>query len=226
MPRGADSTSPERLAANDVVMIDPDLASILTQFAIAYGCMLVIPGPNAIVVLQSSGERSALKPITAAAGVATGATLAAAVAASSAAALPQGAGIRIAGSVLVATIMFRAALRLYAFARSKPVLREPPAHRSCVEPFLLGLAAAALHPLSVPYFAAFFLSHACTRIMMVLSCCTVFLMAGLWFASLGLVASKLRNVAWPPFCRRSGGMAAAVVLAALASRSLWLAISP
>ena len=187
--------------------------------------MLVIPGPNAIVVLQSSSERSALKPITAAAGIATGATLAAAVAASSAAALPQGAGVRIAGSVIIATILFRAALRLYVFAQSKPAVRKPATPRSCIEPFLMGFAAAALNPLSVPYFAAFFLSHACTRMLMVLSCCTVFLMAGLWFASLGVAACRLRGVAWPPFCRKFGSLAAAAVLVGLASRSLWLAFT-
>ncbi|MDX7952427.1 LysE family transporter [Lichenihabitans sp. Uapishka_5] len=208
------------------MMIDRDTTSILSQLAVAYGCMLAIPGPNAAVVLQSVRERSAFKPVLAAAGVATGAALAAAIAASSAKALPQGGTIRVAGGVIVAAVMLRAALRLCG-----PPWSEPAANASTkkpspgIAPFALGFATAALNPLSVPYFAAFFVSHACTPTAMGLACCTVFLMAGAWFAAIGVAASRLHGVAWSPLCRRAGSLVVAAILAGLATRSLWLAFS-
>ena len=187
--------------------------------------MLVIPGPNAFVVLRSSLERSILSPIMAAVGVASGAGIAAVVAAWGASVLPPGPGLRTLSSVVVALILLRAALRLSTVPPDREGPGESARPGSFGEPFVVGLVTAMMNPLSVPFFAAFFVSHACTGWVMALVCCAVFAAAGTWFVSLGVAASRFRRVPLSPPRARTATLAVAAALVAMATRYLWLAAS-
>jgi threonine/homoserine/homoserine lactone efflux protein len=205
-------------------MADTALAPLLLQFAAAYGCMLVVPGQNMLLVMRSHDGSSALKPLLAAAGIACGAALASLVAASSAAVLPTGSGFRALSGVLLAGILLRTAVQSSRCAAPMPLPEAGLPSSASLTPFLLGLGAALLNPVSVPYFASFFVSHACSRLAAVLTCGLVFTMAGLWFSTIGLVTVRLGRLAVPIACRRALNLATAALLVALAVRALWAAI--
>lgn len=206
-------------------MTDTALAPLLLQFAAAYGCMLVVPGQNTLLVIRSHDGSSALKPLMVAAGIASGAALASLMAASGAAVLPTGSGFRAVSGVLVAAILLRTAVQSSRQVVLAPVSDARAPAPASLTPFLLGLGAAMLNPLSVPYFASFFVSHACSRLAAALTCALVFTMAGLWFSTVGLVSVRLGRLPVPTACRRAISLGTAAILVALAARSLWAAIA-
>jgi threonine efflux protein len=201
------------------------LTALLAEFGLAYGCMLMIPGPNTFLVLGSGDGKSATRPLLAAAGVTSGATLASLLAASSAAALPHGAGFRTVTGVLVAASLFRAALRCLRTASSATRAGPDPA-QGAVAPFGLGLGASLLNPVSVPYFASFFVSHACGVLAEALTCALVFAMAGVWFSTLGLVSARVGRLPMPAAYRRLFACVLAGTLTAFALRQLWTVLFP
>lgn len=205
-------------------MPDAALVPLLLQFAAAYGCMLVIPGTNTLLVLRSCDGLSARKPLLAAGGVATGAALASVLAASSAAALPHGSAFRAISGITVAILLFHAALRSSRTRLRTTASTRASAISADAAPFLVGFGAALINPVSVPYFASFFVSHACTGREAALACALVFAMAGLWFSSLGLISTRVGRLPIPAPCRRALDWAVAATLAVFALRAFWAAV--
>lgn len=210
-------------------MADPALAPLLAQFALAYGAMLVIPGPNTLLVLRSCDGLSRLRPLSAAAGLACGATLASVVAASSAAALPSGPAFRVASGLLVAALLLRAAVGASRGRRPAAPAAAGPVRAAVTPagaaPFLAGLCVAGLNPVSVPYFASFFVSHTCGALASGLACMLVFALAGLWFSAVGLASDRLRRLPVPAAGRRALDLIMAAALTGLALRYLWMTVA-
>jgi threonine efflux protein len=205
-------------------MFELDIPSLLSQLIIPHALMLVVPGPNALVVLRSSLDRSRVMPIAAAFGIASGAAIAAGLAAWSAGTLPHSNMLRVLSTVIFAGFLLRTALHLSTGSIVPNGADGPMRSRSLREAFLLGLAAAMFNRTSVPYFIAFFVGHACTPPTAALACLAIFVMAGSWFMFLGLTFARVRTVSWPPLCSRAARWVVCATLITVASRTLWTVI--
>jgi threonine efflux protein len=168
-----------------------DALYFLSAFFLPYALVLVVPGPNLLVV-SSAGFRSARAAVQAAIGVACGACLAAGIAAETARSIPDLPALRVLGTLLFCGFMLHTSVGLLA-PRRLPARQEPdrPAKEGGTS-FLLGLGAAALNPLSVPFYLSLFLSHPDFQrpALAAVVCLTIFAMSGAWFSLVGLVVSR------------------------------------
>ncbi|GJD49924.1 hypothetical protein OPKNFCMD_2660 [Methylobacterium crusticola] len=198
------------------------LATLLSSYAL----VLAVPGPNWLVVLRASLVTPGRGPACAALGIACGAALAAAFAAGCASLLPTSRLVTGLGTALFAALLVRAALRLLS-GRAQAAVdahRLSPGRDSAT--FGLGLLAAVSNPVSLAYFAGFFLAHPRPEGQGALPVvgAAVFVMAATWFGLLGLLFTH-------PACRhlfaRAGrwmhyGIAAGLV--ACAALAVWRAV--
>ncbi|MET7243660.1 LysE family transporter [Methylobacterium sp. EM32] len=192
-------------------MFDADAwPALLGPLFTAYAPVLASPGPNLLVVLRASVAAPGRGPVVAALGVACGAGLAAAFAGLGASLLPAGRLVAGIGTALFVLLMLRAAYRL---ASGRAGLPEDPTRLAPgrdAGTFALGLGAAVTNPVSLAFFAGFFLAHP-DRAAVPLAGAAVFCMAATWFGLLALVLGR-------PSCRARltrAGRLARLVLAAL-----------
>lgn len=167
------------------------------MLAPAYALVLAAPGPNLLVVLRASlaGRGSAG---SAACGIACGAGLAALAAMLLAAWLREDLMtgmhvIEVAGRLVFAALMTRMGWRSLrrAIRRAAPASPDVEATQMRAH-FRLGLIAALSNPLTVPFFAGFFLGHPETRdpAIALLACALIMGMAGVWFSAVGLTLAR------------------------------------
>ncbi|KMO35636.1 hypothetical protein VQ03_21540 [Methylobacterium tarhaniae] len=206
-------------------MSDADAwSALLGPLFTAYAPVLATPGPNLLVVLRASVAAPGRGPVVAALGVACGAALAAAVAGLGASLLPAGRLVTGLGTALFALLMLRAAHRLASgrAGRLDDPARLAPGRDAGT--FALGLGAAVTNPVSLAFFAGFFLAHP-GRAAVPVAGAAVFCMAATWFGLIGLVLAR-------PACRArlaGTGRPARLVLAALlvgcAALAVWRAVA-
>jgi threonine/homoserine/homoserine lactone efflux protein len=205
-------------------MSDADAwSALLGPLFTAYAPILAAPGPNLLVVLRASVAAPGRGPVVAALGVACGAGLAAAFAGLGASLLPAGRLVTGFGTTVFVLLMLRAAYRL---ARGRAGLPDDPtrfAPGHDIGTFALGLGAAVTNPMSLAFFAGFFLAHP-DRAAVPVAGATVFCMAATWFGLVGLVLAR-------PSCRArlaGTGRVARLVLAGLlvacAGWAVWRAL--
>ncbi|AWN47418.1 hypothetical protein DK419_14745 [Methylobacterium terrae] len=197
--------------------------ALLGPLVTAYAPVLAAPGPNLLVVLRAGVAAPGRGPLVAALGVACGAGLAAALAGLGASLLPAGRLVTGLGTALFALLMLRAAYRL-ASGRAGPA--EDPSRMvpgRDAGTFALGLGAALTNPVSLAFFAGFFLAHP-GRGAVPLAGAAVFGMAATWFGLVGLVLTR-------PACRarlagtgRLARLALALALVACAALAVWRAL--
>lgn len=184
--------------------------TVLGPLVTAYAPVLAAPGPNLLVVLRAGVAGTGRGPLVAALGVACGAGLAAAFAGLGASLLPAGRLVTGLGTALFALLMLRAAYRL---ASGRAGLPDDPARFAPgrdAGTFALGLGAAVTNPVSLAFFAGFFLAHP-DRAAVPVAGAAVFCMAATWFGLVGLVLAR-------PACRArlaGTGRPARLVLAVL-----------
>jgi threonine/homoserine/homoserine lactone efflux protein len=205
-------------------MFDADAwSALLGPLVTAYAPVLAVPGPNLLVVLRASVAAPGRGPLVAALGVACGAGLAAAFAGLGASLLPAGRLVTNFGTALFTLLMLRAAYRLVSGRAGLP---EDPARLvrgRDAGTFALGLGAAVTNPVSLAFFAGFFLAHP-DRAAVPVAGAAVFCMAAAWFGLVGLVLAR-------PFCRarlagtgRLARRVLAALLVACAALAVWRAL--
>ncbi|WP_376101010.1 LysE family transporter (plasmid) [Roseomonas sp. CCTCC AB2023176] len=174
----------------------------------SYALVLVTPGPNLLIVLRASLSGSARSVSAAALGIGCGAGLAAIGALLAASALGSGVttgmtGIEIGGRLLFAALLARAGWRTLrrVGARRETVAINPQSE--LVGHFRVGLLTALSNPLTLPFFAGYFLSHPETQDPRVAlsACALVVAMAIGWFGGLGWLLARR---AWRDFYGRAG----------------------
>lgn len=170
---------------------------MLSALAPTYALVLATPGPNLLVILRAGLSGAARALPAAAIGIACGAGLAAASAGLAAFLLTRGLtfdvhAVEIAGRVVFAALLARAGLRMLR-GSGRPAMLSGEAVAS--GHFRLGLVTALCNPLTVPFLAAFFLSHGeAHEIGAGLAAGgLVMLMAGGWFALVGLLLARART---------------------------------
>ncbi|TGD96597.1 LysE family transporter [Methylobacterium nonmethylotrophicum] len=196
--------------------------ALLGPLVTTYAPVLATPGPNLLVVVRASVAASGQGPVAAALGVACGAGLAAAIAGLGASLLPASRLVTDLGTALFVLLMLRAACRL---VRDRAGLAEDRARivrGRAAGTFVLGLGAALTNPVSLAFFAGFFLAHP-SREAIPAAGGIVFCMAATWFGLIGLVLAR-------PACRArlaGGGRLArttlAAALVACAALAVWRA---
>ncbi|MBR0667084.1 LysE family transporter [Roseomonas hellenica] len=191
-------------------MATSSLVALLSGLIPAYALVLSSPGPNLLLIIRASLSGSPGATVAAASGIGIGAGVAAscAVLAASLVSL-QGAVLdwaEAAGRVVFALLLIRSGWRtLRRVGSVADATSASPEIRHAAQ-FRLGAVAAMSNPLTVPFFAAFFLAHRETRELPVAiaACSLVALMATGWFIAVGmlLVRSGWRmrmssNARWP-----------------------------
>ncbi|HWK48063.1 MAG TPA: LysE family transporter [Stellaceae bacterium] len=179
-------------------MIDiPVLSSIVFGLALPYASVLVVPGPNLLLVTRASIYSSRRFPANVVLGIASGATLAAAIGGSGAALFPAGQIAEIIGTFIFAALLIKAAIGLIFTSRRGADLSTRPAELERRTAFLTGLFTALFNPVSISFFGALFLHHPDLRTgsSMIIACFVIFFMASAWFAIVGTLLAV-------PRCRR------------------------
>ncbi|KMO11083.1 hypothetical protein [Methylobacterium platani] len=197
--------------------------ALLGPLVAAYAPVLAAPGPNLLVVLRASVAVPGWGPVVAALGVACGAGLAAAFVGFGAALLPGGRLVTGLGTALFTLLMLRAAYRLAsgrAGLAGDPARLAPGRHAGT---FALGLGAALTNPVSLSFFAGFFLAHP-GRDAVPVAGAAVFCMAATWFGLVGLALAR-------PACRarlagagRAPRLVLALALVGCAGLAVWRAL--
>ncbi|MET3581187.1 threonine/homoserine/homoserine lactone efflux protein [Mesorhizobium robiniae] len=166
------------------------VAAGLFPFAISYALLAMVPGANFAVVAQAGLTGSRATALSAAAGIALGASSLAAVVATGAGALPPG-GIahQMAASLYGAMLVFigwnsmRRALSIKTGAdEPKPV--------AIVRYFRLSFITAAANPATALFFAFSTLSLNARGAISIAVVALVFTIAVAWFGLVGLVISQ------------------------------------
>ncbi|MCW6511705.1 hypothetical protein M8523_27440 [Hyphomicrobiales bacterium BP6-180914] len=166
-----------------------------------------------------------MEPIAAALGIATGATMAACIAASCTSILPDLRILREVSGTLFSLLLLRTASRLL---RASPIDRRINVTDDILalrEPYLIGCSAAVCNPLSGPFFVSFFVSHACSPSTAATACLTIFLLAAMWFSVLGVVLFHIRSIQIRHHWQEFGRQALALALIVVALRTFWLTVS-
>ena len=200
---------------------------LLSALVPAYGLVLASPGPNLLVVLRASLSRCVTTTAAAALGVGLGAGLAAFAALVAAQGLTGGDPgvlweLEFAGRLIFVLLLARAgwrSLRRAGMALShRPVAQVRPGAG-----FRLGLFAAMGNPVTLSFFAAFFLGHPETRPLPVaLAACGVTLvMAAVWFTLVGLVVIQASGRDVFMGCRRWAETAVGFGMLAYAGFAAW-----
>lgn len=159
----------------------------LVAFASAYALVAVLPGPNLFVVAAASQMSGRVGGLKAAAGVALGASLLAAV--SGLAAMRTGlAGAPVAGAATLVFGLLLSAIGWRVLAASFVVRRPVARRRMGAGSLLLGFATALANPISAGFFASYMLSAGALagEGTVAAMAAGVFLVAGLWFGFVGL----------------------------------------
>ncbi|WP_298956646.1 LysE family transporter [uncultured Methylobacterium sp.] len=201
-------------------MPDP-LPAFLAPLAASYALVLAVPGPNLLVVLRSSLSASTGRTVCTALGIGCGAALATALAAGCAALLPDGRVMQWAGTGLFACLLVRMALQILSEPDAGPGRAEAAGHGQ--GSFVPGLLAAASNPITVSFFAGYFLGHPGSGLGSgpAFACVTVFVMAAAWFSLVGIACTRFARRAVSlrtgPWLRRS--LAAGLV--GSAALALW-----
>jgi len=168
-----------------------NILPLLTTLAVPYALVLAAPGPNLLVIARASIVPSLSRPIAAALGIACGATIASAIAAYSASWIVSTRGLEFWGTLVFSAVLVNSGLRL--------LYREPGNHKTTAQAktrrnaslFTLGLLAALSNPMTIPFFVSFFVATPVFQTFLgaALACALIFMMAGLWFASVGFLFS-------------------------------------
>lgn len=208
-------------------MSGSSLLVLLTGLAPAYALVLTTPGPNLLVILRASLSGSGRAVAAAALGIGTGAGLAALCAMLAAMLLTREAALLdamdIIGRVTFAALLARAGWRSIRRASQTTEAAEFASHGSPMTQFGFGVLAAISNPLTVPFFATFFLGHRETRELEIAlaACGMIVLMAAGWFAALGLLLARYNarrsiggRARWP-------GIAIGCALLACACAAVW-----
>ncbi|MEH3147638.1 MAG: LysE family transporter [Methylobacterium frigidaeris] len=129
--------------------------------------------------------------------------------------------MQVAGSVLFAGLMIRMALRLLG----EPAAAAHGGTAAGGGSFLLGLVAAASNPVTVSFFAGYFLGHPGSGLGAgpALACATVFVMAAAWFSLVGIACARLSRRAAAVRIGRRVRLALAGALVGTAALTLWRA---
>ena len=169
------------------------IPSVLIALVIPYALMLVVPGPNALIVFRASLQASLLTALVAASGIACGATCTAAFAAAFAAAAPAGKALRVVGALVYAIFLMRSALRMMAGWTDLSESASVNDTASAGSHFGLGFVNALLNPVTAPFFIGFFVGHPCGRATAGFACLLVFVMAVGYFSLLGITLATVRR---------------------------------
>ena len=178
-----------------------DFNWLLSTVAVPYALILVIPGPNLLVV-SSAGLQSQSAALRAAMGVAVGAAMVAAITSAGASVLPDLASFQLVGSAVFCLLLLRSAAGLIRVMPQSGDLRPSPQTDRPSSPFLIGLGVAVCNPLTVPFFLGLFLSHPGLHqtTMAAAACATTFAMALFWYGFVAVVVSQSSAT----IARRSG----------------------
>jgi threonine/homoserine/homoserine lactone efflux protein len=169
------------------------MVTLFTSLVLPYALMLMTPGPNLLIVLRIAMKPSWHRVMSAAAGIACGATVACFLAAIGASTFEKFDKLETVGRILLAGILIH----------SEASTPEPLAIRL----FALGLATALSNPLSVPFFVSFYLAAPSLRTSggVTVACCLIFSMAFAWFVLAGrlfsLSAIRRRGGRWRELVR-------------------------
>lgn len=201
----------------------PVWLTTVAALAVPYAMVLATPGPNLLVMVQASLMRPARGAPAAAVGIACGATLAVAVAALGTAVLPPGRGFEVGGRLVFAFLLARAGAQTLRSSLHGDGLGRAAQGRSRHGPFRLGLFTALSNPLTVPFFAGFFLAQAGNGVLSraAAPCALVFLMAGGWFGAIGALLSHSRSGALLDLARSRLEPVVGLGLVGYAAVTLW-----
>ncbi|WP_419695017.1 LysE family transporter [Mesorhizobium muleiense] len=166
------------------------VAAGLFPFAISYALLAMLPGANFAVVAQAGLTASRATALSAAAGIALGASSLAMVVATGAAALPPG-GIahQIAASLYGAMLVF-IGWNSMRRALSITIGADEPKPLPIVRYFRLGLVTAAANPATALFFASSALSLNTRGPIQISVIALVFAIAIAWFGLVGLPISQ------------------------------------
>ncbi|RWP61766.1 MAG: lysine transporter LysE [Mesorhizobium sp.] len=166
------------------------VAAGLFPFAFSYALLAMLPGANFAVVAQAGLTASRATALSAAAGIALGASSLAMVVATGAAALPPG-GIahQIAASLYGAMLVF-IGWNSMRRALSITIGADEPKPLPIVRYFRLGLFTAAANPATALFFASSALSLNTRGAVQISVVALVFAIATVWFGLVGLAISK------------------------------------
>lgn len=200
----------------------PVLLNVPAELALPYLLVMATPGPNLLLVLRASLEPTARAASAAALGIACGASLAAALAILGAGLLSGLGGLEGLARLVFVALLARAGWR--SLRRAWSGRRETaPAEARRAGHFRLGLLGAVSNPLTVPFFAGFFLGRVPPGdgVAVAVACLSVFLLAGGWFLMLGRLLALPR---WRGLYLRGGARmeaAIGIALLACAASALW-----
>ncbi|RWO12283.1 MAG: lysine transporter LysE [Mesorhizobium sp.] len=166
------------------------VAAGLFPFAISYALLAMLPGANFAVVAQAGLTASRATALSAAAGVALGASSLAMVVATGAAALPP-AGIahQIAASLYGAMLVF-IGWNSMRRALSITIGGDEPKPLPIIRYFRLGFVTAAANPATALFFASSVLSLNTRGPIQISVVALVFAIAIAWFGLVGLAISQ------------------------------------
>jgi threonine/homoserine/homoserine lactone efflux protein len=168
------------------------LQPLITQLAIPYALILLVPGPNMLVVLRVNMNPSWARCVSIAGGIAAGAFTATTIAALSAGGLISLSSFEQSGPIVLSAILINSAIKLIRSAGRKQPTRLPGSEPASARLFSLGLATALSNPVSIPFFAGFYLTtpEARTPFGVGLGAIVIALMALLWFIAIGRMVSR------------------------------------
>ncbi|MCQ1574159.1 LysE family transporter [Neorhizobium galegae] len=167
------------------------ITPLLASLALPYALVLMSPGPNLFVVLRVAVEPSWYRSLSIAAGIASGATVACYLAAIGTSTLGTFDDLNLWASLLLSSILLYSAWRLIRHPARRQGSQSLSPETFHVRLFGLGLATALSNPLSIPFFASFYLAEPGFRTASgnAVVCAVIFLMAMLWFTAVGVLVS-------------------------------------
>ena len=191
-------------------------SKLIISLLASYGLILASPGPNLFVVLRASVVPSIWRPVSAALGVASGATIALGLASFCASFLFSTKWLEVIGTLVFSAVLIRSAIRLvlYSPGASDAAL---PSVTSIGRVFALGLFAALTNPVTFPFFVGYFVANPASQNDIPLACMVVFLMVAVWFSMVGVVFAKAaaRNFAGQSGVYVRRGLAALMISSAV-----------
>lgn len=189
------------------------------QLMAGYAALLVVPGPNMVVVSASSLASRGGEGMAAAIGVAFGATLLALVAMYAGNRIGEAADLGLFAPLLFAATMLYLGLRLVSQAIRPSDPRVAPAGGAIGGHLLAGLVTSLSNPISFAFFstAAISLADSGSRLLIAAPAC-VFTMALGWFLLVGWIASRAAARGVPPYL---GATVRGIAGAALLAIAVW-----
>lgn len=174
-------------------MASSSFVVLLSGLVPAYALVLSSPGPNLLLIVRASLGGSIAAAIAAAGGIGIGAGAAAfcAVVAANLVTFESAilSEVEVVGRIVFALLLVRSGWRTLRRGASASIAMSAPSGVGPLGQFKLGVLAAMSNPLTVPFFAAFFLAHRETREPHVAfaACSLVVLMATVWFSAVGML---------------------------------------